>query len=215
MLVNGKRITTAIFDWSGTLSDDRQMVFEANMLIRREHGVPVDDFDSFLSTIKMTAPEAFAALGIPGTDEELQELYEKTLRRVKEQGIHPVAYSDADATLAHLTSSGVRTAVLSSHPEDHVRSEAQAFGLGHHFHLIAGDCHDKRNGIWEILRQLGIDDRTSVIYIGDTVYDIREAKLAGVASAGIATGYMNAPRLMLEEPDMFFYSLTDFAKKFE
>lgn len=213
MKVNGVKVTTIIFDWSGTLSDDRQMVYQANMLIRRQHGKPLEDFESFLATIKMTAPEAFAALGIPGTDEELQELYEKTLCRVKEQGIHPVAYSDADATLSHLTSSGVRTAVLSSHPKDHVRSEAQMFGLEGHFHHIVGDSQDKAAGIALVAERLG-SNKSETIYIGDTVYDIRAAKSAGVASAGIATGYMNPVRLMMEEPDMLFYSLADLAKKY-
>lgn len=214
MLVNGIKITTAIFDWSGTLSDDRLMVYEANLLIRRQHGLPPIDFETFLAEIKLTAAEAFTAMGISGTKEELQAMYTKAVAHVKELGVHPTAYPDVEDVLGHLTSVGVRTAVLSSHPDEHVRSEAQAFGLGHHFHLIAGDCHDKRTGIWEILEQLGIDDRTSVIYIGDTVYDIRAAKLAGVASAGVATGYMNSVRLMMEEPDKLFYSLTDLAKQY-
>ncbi len=188
------------------------MVYAANLLIREQHGLPPVDFETFLTEIKLTAAEAFAAMGLKGTKEDLQSLYTAAVTRVKELGVHPTAYPDAADVLGLLTSTGVMTAILSSHPDTHVQAEAQAFGIDHHFHLIAGDCHDKVTGIWEILKQLGIEDRTSVVYIGDTVYDIRAAKLAGVASAGIATGYMNPVRLMVEEPDMLFYTLNDLAK---
>lgn len=212
MIHNGRRISTIIFDWSGTLSDDRQMVFEANLHIRRQHGFAPIDFDTFLANIKLTAPEALAEMGLSGTKEELQTLYTKAVESVKSLGVHPTAYSDAAITLERLVAAGLNLAVLSSHPDEHLLFEAQSFGFEQHFHHISGDCHDKAIGILAILDLLGVRDRASVAYVGDTIYDIRAAKVAGVVSVGITTGYMNAVRLMMEEPDLLFYSLSDLGR---
>ncbi|HSX58220.1 MAG TPA: HAD family hydrolase [Candidatus Saccharimonadales bacterium] len=207
---NGSQpVTTIIFDWSGTISDDRQMVYQANMRVREDHGYPPIDFAEFLANIKLTAPEAFKEMGLLGTKEELQAIYTSAVEYVKEKGISPTVYEDATEAFKNLASQAIKLAVLSSHPERHVQSEAESFGLQFYFDPISGDCHDKTIGIRSIMDRLGVDNENSVMYVGDTIYDIRAAKLAGVISAGIATGYMDSVRLMNEEPDHLFYSLTD------
>ena len=51
---------------------------------------------------------------------------------------------------------------------------------------------------------------SNAIYLGDTIYDIRAAKKAGVHSVGVATGYHVRERLVNENPDFVVDSLTEF-----
>ncbi len=51
--------------------------------------------------------------------------------------------------------------------------------------------------------------KDEVLYVGDSVYDIRAAKAAGVRIASVATGSYSASRLAAEAPDFLMNSIAD------
>src|SRR3989344_1479089 len=131
-----------VFDWSGTVSFDLPPVYEANMEILRQSGKPTMDFESWKPRTRLTAAEFLSSQGVEGTTEELLAWYERELALAKESGVIPISYSDASKTLGFLSSRGLIVSVLSSHPEDHLRQEADEYGLTDFIELFVGDSKD-------------------------------------------------------------------------
>jgi phosphoglycolate phosphatase-like HAD superfamily hydrolase len=71
-----------------------------------------------------------------------------------------------------------------------------------------GSVTDKASVIQITLAGFGAR-HTDVCYIGDTVFDIRAAKKAGVMSVAVASGYHTHERLAAEKPDILVRTLTE------
>lgn len=206
-----------IFDWSGVISDDRKPVYEANMRILDDNGIPRMAFDEFLLNTDLTAAEFLAKQGLASTQEELLRLYKKYFDIVISEGTTPQIYTDVKEVLAYLSIKDKILAVLSSHPESNLKQEARNYGIEHYFRCIVGNSRDKSSGIVQIVENIGIAPGKT-IYLGDTVYDIIAAKKAGVHSAAISgpngeqRGYHSRQRLEMEHPDFLLDSLEDLKK---
>lgn len=198
-----------LFDWSGTISDDRRVVYAANALMRQDYGLPSVAFDEWLGTVTMTVYEHFAQEGVTVGADALWTHYERRLGEVVANGMAPIIYDDAARSLASLAArDGIRIGLVSSHPNGHLRAEAAAYGVAHLFHSIVGSSRDKAADMSRVLSDLGADPEET-LYVGDTVHDIRHSKRAGVQSAGITTGYHPRASLAAESPTFLFDSLSE------
>lgn len=200
-----------IFDWSGVVSDDRRPVYEANMRILEAHKKPLMEFDTFFSQTMGNPVEFHQSAGIDITPEKLFASYKKHFNDVVNSGVVPSIYPRVREVLSFLENRNVRMGVLSSHPERNLRREAESYNVGGFFEIIMRSSRDKVAGIMVISSQLGLS-RDSTIYVGDTIYDIRSAKTAGVVSAGVCNGYHSQERLESEGPDFLFKNLADLTK---
>lgn len=70
-----------------------------------------------------------------------------------------------------------------------------------------GSVKDKATEIANVVANHGMEP-SEAVYIGDTVHDVRAAKLAGVISIAVATGYDPMERLMAENPDILVRCLS-------
>lgn len=202
-----KDIKALIFDWSGVISDDRLPVYEANKVVMEKHGVAHESFENWLLHTTASAPLYFASRGITADPAVLMEEYRTALQGSKERAIHPVIYPDAAATLKTLAASK-KLFVVSMHPHDHLQKEAYAYGVQEYLSGILGEVKDKATAIEGILKSSELAP-LSVLYVGDTIFDIQAAKRAGVASVGISTGYQTHDVLVAEHPDLVIAKFSD------
>lgn len=202
-----KDIKAVIFDWSGVISDDRLPVYEANKVVVEKHGVVHEDFENWLIHTNASAPLYFASRGITADPAVLMEEYRVALEDTKKSGIHPVMYPDVPDSL-HILAAGRKLFVVSMHPEDHLRREAKHYGVGAYFASMIGEVKDKSVAIDRIGTFSGLTPST-ILYVGDTIFDIQAAKRSGVLSAGITTGYQTREVLAAEEPDLIIDSLSE------
>ncbi|MDE1855865.1 MAG: HAD family hydrolase [Candidatus Micrarchaeota archaeon] len=206
-VLNG--IKVVVSDWSGVVSDDRKPVYEANMRVLESHGMQRLTPETFFSTSTMTPMEFYSNLGIKGSPDVLFEKYKIEYSKVKAEGLAPVPYPDAKEVIGFLASK-VKLIVVSSHPKEHLVAEAAEYGVKANFSNFFGNARDKSTAILHALQNQNIHP-SQVVYIGDTIYDIRAAKKADVNSVGITTGYHAKERLMMEDPNLVVDSLTEFA----
>ena len=75
--------------------------------------------------------------------------------------------------------------MLSSYPEENLLKEAEDYGIISYINLILGSSTDKVQGLIEISERLG-EKSEDILYIGDTIYDIRSGKGAGTLTAAAA-----------------------------
>lgn len=201
-------VKLVVFDWSGVISDDRKPVYAAGMKMLKHFNKPIMSFEEWLSKTTMTAVEFLINNGVDERPDKLFDLYKHFLNETIANGTAPIAYPDASNVLNYIKSKGIRTAVLSSHPTENLLKEAESYKIIDMFDIILSSSSNKIQGLKDICSQLNIDIK-NVLFIGDTIYDIRSAKKAGVISAGICTGYHAKERLENEKPDFLFTSLSD------
>lgn len=195
-----------IFDWSGTLSDDRRPVYEANMRVLERYGKPRMIFEEWLPRTTMTPIEFFNNHGVFGNPDELFSLYLTHFKEVNENGILPSVYPGSGETLRTLRGRGKKTAVISSHPEEKIHEEAGRYGVGDLFDEIVGNVRNKVRALREMRERFRTDARET-IYIGDTIYDIRAGREAGIKVAVVGHGYHLPERLEQENPDYLLDNL--------
>ena len=205
------RINLFIFDWSGVVSDDRWPVYEANMRVLEDYGKPRMSFWEWLPKTTMTPIEIFENHGVHGDPKELFALYKKYFTEAVESGITPTVYPDAVDVLQHIKRKRNKLAVLSSHPEINLKSEAGQYGILPFLDHISGNSKDKAHGLISVCDSLG-EEQSHALYTGDMIYDIIAAKKAGLNSAGICTGYHTRERLEGENPDLLLECLSDLKK---
>ena len=206
------RINLFIFDWSGVISDDRWPVYEANMRVFEDYGKPRLSFWEWLPRTTMTALEIFENHGIHGDPKELFALYGEYYSETVKSGITPTIYPDAHDAFQHIRHKGKKLAVLSSHPEDNLKKEAEQYGILPLLNHISGNSRDKAQGLASVCNSLG-EAPEHALYTGDMIYDIRGAKEAGLNSAGVCTGYHTRERLEKEKPDLMLECLSDLKDK--
>ncbi len=212
MTRNLKEIDLFAFDWSGTLSDDRQPVFQANFALWEYYGLPKLKFEDWLTTLELTIDD-WMAKRLPGLDtiggrERVREQYKQSFNAVNQAGILPQAYSDSSSTLSHLTSLGKKIVVLSSHPQQNLENEAERYNLSPYITKLVGDCRNKNEGIRKIVQATGISPSRTA-YFGDTTHDINAAKKAEVMSVGLTTGYHTREQLTKAKPDLLLDRLSE------
>lgn len=203
-----RNIQLFLFDWSGTISDDRMPVYETNHRMRLGYGIPEVSFEDWLGSIRGNAYDAFLALGITVTERALNENYRARLSEVVAEGIRPEAYLDAADAIARLSALGRPIGVVSSHPQSHLSNEAERYGIHGRFDVVSGDHRDKTPELVRLCAHYGVDP-SQACYVGDMTFDIQAAKRAGMKSLAVTTGYHPRARLEEERPDGLFDSLTE------
>jgi len=184
------------FDWSGTLSDDRNPVYHSNQLLMEHYRLPPISYIDLFQSTESNVVESMQALGVTDSPGRIIANYERFYRVAIEEEIHPVIYSDAEESLRYLRDAGKYLFVLSSHPQEFLSNEVN--GLGRFFSEIIGSCHNKYEALKRIIEQAKVRPE-ECMYIGDSISDIRAGKNAGMRTIAITTGYHT--REMLEETD--------------
>jgi phosphoglycolate phosphatase len=197
-----------IFDWSGVISDDRKPVYTANNELLKHYGKPTFTFEEWLPRTTLGVEEFLQNYGVCDQPEKMFDLYKSYLSEAINSGIVPFVYADAHDTISYLKNQDKNLLVLSSHPTENLAKEAEEYNLLNFFEEIVGSVKDKTEKLLEICKNKKVEP-SSVLYIGDTIYDIQAAKGARVISAGICNGYHVRERLEREKPDILINTLQD------
>ncbi|MCR4314510.1 MAG: HAD family hydrolase [Candidatus Uhrbacteria bacterium] len=205
---NKSSVTAVLFDWSGTISDDRRPVYEANKKMCDYWGVPaVESFEEWANGASMTPVGFFRDRGVTASGDEIYEVYRRCFKEVLNEGGFPTLIPGTLETLQRLSQANIALGIVSSHPQIYLEPEAREYGLFPLMKILHGDAQNKISAIMTVCQMMGLD-RSRTIYIGDTIYDIRSAREAGLITAGVSTGYHTHEALQAEKPDHLFTRLS-------
>ena len=200
-----------IFDWSGTLSDDRIPVQTAFNRVATELGLkPTKTLNAFLKTaVKKIEVEFSNQLLGKISPEEVWALYTRHFAKLSnEGGVRPIIYKDVIQVLDFLKNKQKKIIVLSSHPHKNLLKEAKEYKIEKYFDKVTGSILNKAKGIHESCNEMGINTKEAV-YIGDMIGDIKAAKEAKTMSVAIVHGYHSREVLLLENPDILINKLSE------
>ncbi|HSW74883.1 MAG TPA: HAD family hydrolase [Candidatus Saccharimonadales bacterium] len=203
--------TVLLFDWSGTISDDRQLVYETNQRLLEAYGRPRLSLAEWRDGREGWNAGNFLAKELNLPIVELYKQFSELLAKTKVELGEPEPYVGAIEAFKRL-SEGRRIEIISSHPQEHLEREVRAYDISAYVQNIRGSVSDKAPVIRTAIQEAGIDP-TQILYIGDTVQDIHAARYAGVGIASVTYGYHTEELLRAERPDMLIASLDELASQ--
>ena len=205
-------MVVTLFDVSGTIWNDTEQVFRANYEALREKGIstfpntfPNEEYigaeitpDNLRENAVGSAPEMLRMCGLNGNDSYLMNLYLRKLNEVS-FGVPPKLYNGIVPLLQELSKNNYvsQMGIISSHPQVRLDEDLQRFGLYEMFNSIQGSINDKTRSIKDVVSQSQGKD---VLYIGDTISDMKSANLAGTISLGVSYGYQPREKVLEGKP---------------
>lgn len=196
-------IKNIVFDWSGTLSNDLQLVYEAVMKMFEHFGIDRISLDEFRDSYTLPYMVHARMFGIKASKEDVDAVFAMHFRNAG----FPTPVQGAEETLRLLKSKGKRMIVLSSHNPLFLKEEAERFfGNAGYFDAIFGDVQDKVRGIKAVLDSVGFGTDETII-VGDTEHDINAGRSAGIRTAAVLSGYRSRKHLEEAKPDFIIDSV--------
>ncbi|MBI4360371.1 HAD family hydrolase [Candidatus Micrarchaeota archaeon] len=199
-------ISTFIFDWSGTLSDDFDMVYRATarIIFDLDHGHVLSEKE-YAEHFELPYMNFYRNYGLDCSKEQVDELF---LRYVTEHGVFPKPLPGARDVLRTLRVKGRKTFLFSAHPAHLVDQEVAAFGFSDLFDGVVGGVLNKIDSLKGFVSKHGLEPKKTA-YVGDLVHDVLAAKAAGIRSIGVFSRYQPKEKLVAAKPDVIASKLED------
>lgn len=198
-------IRNIVFDWSGTISNDLQQVYETVMKMFDHFGIGRISLDEFRDSYTLPYMVHARMFGIKASKEEVDAVFAQNFRNAG----FPNPIPGAEKTLQSFKLSGKRMIVLSSHNQMFLEEEAKRFfGNASYFGSLFGDVQDKIRGIAPILKSVSFDPKETLL-VGDTEHDINAGRSAGIKTAAVLSGYRSRKHLEEAKPDFIIKNVTE------
>jgi phosphoglycolate phosphatase-like HAD superfamily hydrolase/ADP-ribose pyrophosphatase YjhB (NUDIX family) len=191
-------IRNIIFDWSGTLVDDLPAVWKAtNYVLKRARRA------------EMTLEQFRAEFSLPFTGfyrshlphvplPKLENWFHTHFRQVQDS-VRELPH--AREFLEFCRKRRLRTFLLSAVQRDHFEAQSAVTGFGRFFKTPYVGVRDKREKIRDILCENRLQ-AGETLFVGDMQHDIETARLGGIHSCAVLTGYNTLDQLRAADPDL-------------
>lgn len=182
-----------LFDFDGTIADTGRGIFNCIKYAADYYGWAYPDDEGLRSFVGPPLHVSFSR--VFGLDEE-QSLaaVEKYRERYRAGGMLELdIYDGIEELVKRLRSLGVKTAVVTSKPDRFIHRILAHYGIEGFFDCVCAplDKNGDTSKCELINRAVGnlCCSKETTVMVGDRMYDIQGAKLAGVKSVGILWGY--------------------------
>lgn len=185
---------TVFFDLDGTITDSKPGILKCIRAALDVKGVPYTEAQLDLMVGPPFRVSMRDILGVYDTEliEDMIRLYRADYEVSGWRDC--TVYAGMRELFARLKEGGLRLAVATSKPLKFTVMMLDALKLSPYFDFIGGaESDSSRDSKIEVIRyvmeNLGMKDASGALMVGDRLYDIDGAKLAGMDSAGVLWGY--------------------------
>jgi phosphoglycolate phosphatase-like HAD superfamily hydrolase len=193
-----------VFDWSGTLCDNREQFYRVYQRIFEHCGRPKPS-EKWLYNNYTSPYMQFWNTHVPElTHEREAELYTRFM--AEEPDASP--YPGVKAVLTRLRSFGIEMHIVSADPNAQLMTSIARFGLSAFFRSIAADVHDKTPALTALAQRCGLTPFNAA-YVGDTTGDMHSSKRAGLATIAASWGYQSRATLATSTPDAIIDDISE------
>ncbi|CAN4270149.1 Gph Predicted phosphatases [Methylophilaceae bacterium] len=198
-----KQFDLIVWDWDGTLADSTGMIAQALLNAAAQVGLPTLSSSEASSIIGLGLREAIYALygDIPAAQAQALATQYSNNYYAGESSI-PL-FAGAVDTIKTLNKRGFKLAVATGKGRRGLNLALEHCALTHYFHATrtVDECFSKPHPqmLHELMEALVVmPERT--LMIGDTCYDLKMAKNAGVRAVGVTYGAQKAEQWQHLEP---------------
>ena len=199
-----KKFHCILFDMDGTLIDSIPVIMESfQRAVKKVYGHIESDEDILKNSVGLPLKESFAHY--PAADQPtLQKEYIRINDELQKNGV-PM-FGNMHKTLEALKTRGTRLAVVTSKREDPTIRLINVMKLAPLFEAVVGKERTQRHKpfgdpIIKCMDMMHIPDKSDVLYVGDSIHDVRCARDAGVAVAIVNWTRMDKSLLRAEKPE--------------
>ncbi len=191
---------TMLFDLDGTLLNTLDDLADSVNIVMRQEGCRQKTKEEIREFIGDGAKMLMKRSLPPGTSEteilrcltKFREVYLENMRNKTRP------YEGIPELLKKLKTMRVKVGVVSNKPDEATKEMCRQY-FGDHIDVAIGDNLDRKkkpepDNVLEALKQLG-SDKNKTLYVGDSDVDVKTAKNAGLACAGVTWGYRSRETL--------------------
>lgn len=186
-----------IFDWSGTLADDRTPAFLATRQTIRDLGGRSITRAEFDRDFSLPALGFYRRYGVSQPAAAIDRHYFQVYERFAGRGR---LLPGVRETLGSLARQKIPVSIFSTLRQDLLEAACAAAGIGSLVATIQGSVPNKVKGMPAHLARIGRKAGPDVLFIGDTAHDVEAARRHGLTAGCILSGYHDASRLLAAGP---------------
>ena len=175
------------FDWNGTLADDSDRAWGATCSVLEKRGFVGPSVAQHLADFRLPLSSHFAHYGIRDGLSEAIDDWNAVMAQSSAN-----CMPGAGELLEGFSKAGVVVAIVSAASAEVIDRDLAHMALRDYVSLIFADADPKRVALNELARA----HDGCVAFLGDTEYDMREARAAGAIAIGFAGGYRPAAALI-------------------
>jgi len=196
--MNGKKYNTIIWDWNGTLINDRWLALKVMNGLLSKRDLPGLSTQKYLEIFDFPVKDYYATAGFNFETEPFEIVGSEFIKLYNNQIHECQMHEYAKTTLAHLKSKNLKQFVLSARNQSELEKEFKHYNIEQYFESFSGLSDDYANGKTklglQLIKQHKIDKNETVL-IGDTVHDFEVAEALGIDCILVEGGHHSAERL--------------------
>lgn len=187
-----------IWDFNGTLIDDKWIAIEINIEMNRKRGKQELTSEYYLEQFTHPPKDFYMKMGYTFEDEPYEQVSREFLSEyAKRQG--KAALSDGVIpALEAFQEAGMKQLIISAHKEELLREQVRGLGIEPFFSHIIGTKDDVVTGKVEraldFASQAGFD-LSQAVFVGDTDHDLETARALGCDCVLYSGGHQAKARL--------------------
>lgn len=193
-------IETIVWDWNGTLLDDREICIQSMNRLLQDRELPLLTREHYLKVFNFPVKDYYQALGFDFEQEpfdvpalQFMDNYHQLLPKA-------FLFDEVKATLAYLKERGYTQMVLSAMEQKSLVLSIRNLGIYDYFEAVAGiEDHFAHGKIYRgkmLFEKLGLSSKNCLL-IGDTLHDEEVASELGCSCVLVANGHQSKERLMI------------------
>ena len=185
-----------VWDWNGTLLDDRWLCIEAINVVLGSRGMPLVSNKTYRDVFCFPVIEYYEKLGFDFTKEHfpISGFLEYYKSRFKDCKLH----KDAEFVLKMINESGATQSILSAGKQSSLVRWVNHHNIGHLFNQLIGIKNEKADGKIEAginwLKTSRLEPK-NILLVGDTIHDKEVSQAMGVKCLLIDIGHVSTKRL--------------------
>jgi phosphoglycolate phosphatase-like HAD superfamily hydrolase len=205
-------VDAIVFDWDGTLADSLPAIYDANLRVLEEFGLPFDD-ERYRAAYVPDWRIMYERLGIP--PESLEAAGERWLALYRDADTAVVLPRVPEA-LQRLSDAGFVMGLVTAGHRDVVEGQLERFGIGHLLpvRVFGNDPIAAKPHPDPLLRVLTALDRAEHVetarYVGDVPDDMRMAQAVGALGIGIESSVWHRDHLVAAGAAEVYPSVAEF-----
>lgn len=205
------RYDAVLYDFDGTLVDTVPMILESFRRAFLEVTGREEKEEFLLSTIGLPLTAAFSGYKAD-VAQALLEAYQRENAKLLPTSVR--IFDGIIEGLAQVRDMGIRQGIVTSKKRETALFTMRQFAMEPYFEILVTREDTKVHKpnpepIFLAMRMMGITDVSRVLYVGDSVHDLRCAANAGVDAAAVSWTCMPKTELAAEKPIYWIARLTD------